>query len=1283
MIEKTDRDPVEALAEEFLARHRGGEKPSAQEYADQHPQWAGEIHELFPTLLLMEKLCEPGSQSRGVRVKNPFDQFPANFGDYQVLRVVGRGGMGVVFEAVHQSLDRHVALKVLPSSPGERANDRERFRLEARAAAQLHHTNVVPVFDVGEIDGIPYYAMQFIDGVALDEIIRGRRGNLGSNSLQGSHESFASMQNKKAEGFNSDTKRMQADETGKNNLDKSERSSKVDNAASRENPSSESLDQSIEFNPDDLFAGNQQAYFAAVAKIGIQVADALQFIDQGRLVHRDIKPSNLILDRNGRVWVTDFGLAKFYGDDDLTANGGIVGTMRYMAPERFQNRATHHSDIYGLGASLYELLTLTPMFDQQDRVKLMEQIINEEPVTPRKLNAAIPVDLETIIKKMIEKRPDRRYECAADVATDLRRWLNRLPIRARRISPIGHVVRWAQRKPMVASLLAGITVITAMAFALIFQQWRNAQWQRQRAEKNLEKSQQVVRDFQIRVAEGWGSLHSTPGSQQLRRELLLDAREYFQQFVDDNPTSATTYQLAYAHFCLGDLAIELGEMDQAELHHQRALKLIKQIDPRSKKTQTEYLRAQVLFGLANVQANNDNRGKSLEYLESAQSIFEQLAADDPKTIKYQVGLASTLAMSGVAFHQKGEFKTARSRFNEAILLQKSICDQTDSTTALRTRARTLKQYGDLLRELGEIDQSINVYQDSQSMHEQIENEIGPVDWNQLDIGACCESLGSVYRHQLDYKNSIDIYNKGIESLRSASARNPRAPFYRSQLADLISNAGNVLAETGDMDGARKRFNESLQLRQNLVDQFPDMLQFKSKLANSLHNMGIADRKMGAYPVAVKRIGNAVALLEQLQENAPQDRGYLQRLAISTMELGVTLNEANHLGPAIESLTKAKQLHQELNSQDMDTNASENQLARILLELALARAKRYQLSHRTQFPTDATEPKLCHGLIDRAEKIARRLVEIEPNEVEYQRTIAMVHYDRSMLINASRQFEKAADECQKAIVVLRALCESHRHVTRDTATLGDRLTYLAGIYSRMKEADQCFKTSLEAIELKRQLLADFPGIAYHARSMGHTCFNLAMLQTHLDEKNRFYMEASDAFETIGLDERSERDWEMLASSYQRLAYSLVDDETIDQAIEYWEQSVNARKRLVESGTTERREYSLAMAHAGLGQALQKREDIERARQQYQMALSINEALVRQNPDSYSFHLTALNVRFELAALEAQSGQTMFAIRRLELVQLDLQALIQKYPDITSGKKLLERCETLQLELSEKD
>ena len=1283
MIEKTDRDPVEALAEEFLARHRSGEKPSAQEYADQYPEWAGEIHELFPTLLLMEKLGEPGSQSRGVQMKNPFDKFPANFGDYQVLRVVGRGGMGVVFEAVHQSLDRHVALKVLPSSPGERATDRERFRLEARAAAQLHHTNVVPVFDVGEIDGIPYYAMQFIDGVPLDEIIRGRRGNLGFNSFQGSHESFACMQNKKEEGFNSDTKRMQADETGKNNLDEKQRSSKAENASSRENSSSESLDQSIEFNPDDLFAGNQQAYFAAVAKIGIQVADALQFIGQGRLVHRDIKPSNLILDKNGRVWVTDFGLAKFCGDDDLTANGGIVGTMRYMAPERFQNRATHHSDIYGLGASLYELVTLTPMFDQQDRVKLMEQIINEEPVAPRKLNAAIPVDLETIIKKMFEKRPERRFENAADVATDLRRWLNRLPIRARRISPVGHVIRWAQRKPMVASLVVSITVITIVAFALICQQWRSAQWQRQRAEKNLEKSQQVVRDFQIRVAEGWGALHSTPGSQQLRRDLLMDARKYFQQFVDDNPTSATTYQLAYAHFCLGDLAIELGEMEQADLHHERALKLIKQIDPQAKKTKSEYLRAQVLFGLANVQANNDNRGKSIEYLESAQSVFEKLTAEHPKTIKYQVGLASTLAMSGVAFHQKGEFKTARSRFNEAILLQKSICDQTDSMTALRNRARTLKQYGDLLRELGEIDQSIKVYQDSLSMHEQIENEIGPVDWNQLDIGACCEALGSLYRQQLDYKKSIDVYDHGIDSLRSASVRNPRAPFYRSQLADLISNAGNVLAETGDIDGARQRYNRSLEIRETLVKEFPDMLNFKARLANSLHNLSLSDRKTGAYAIAIERAQNAVKLMNELLDNAPDDRDYIQRLAGSTMELGVTLSEVNQMEPAIEAIKRAYDLHVRLSKINKETHESKNQFARIVLELALARAKKFQLSQGGQFPGNEPEPKACHALIDQAEGIAKRLVEVDPRMIEYQRTIAMVHYDRAMLLYAERQPGAAAIECQKGIVVLKRICQEKGYQAKDSETLCRRLMYLARLYSRMKDADQCFKTSLEALEVRKQLLAGFPGVVYHARSMGHTCFTLATLQTHLEEKTRFYLEALGAFETIGMDERSERDWETLASCYHQLAYSFADGDTLDQAIEYWEKSVNARKQLVELETNDRREFSLAMAHAGLGQALQKREDFERARQHYQMALSINEALVRQKPDSYAFQLAALNVRFELAALEAQSGQIMFAIKGLELVQLDLQELIKKRPEITSGKKLLERCVSMQRELSKED
>src|SRR4029077_2884858 len=177
-------------------------------------------------------------------------------------------------------------------------------------------------------------------------------------------------------------------------------------------------------------------YARSVALVGVQVAEALDYAHRQGVLHRDIKPSNLLLDGQGTVWVTDFGLAKATDSDDLTRTGDIVGTVRYMAPERFQGKADQGNDIYGLGITLYEMLTLRPAFEDSDRARLIDRVAHEEPPRPRKLDPHIPRDLETIVLKAIAKEPDRRYASADAMAEDLRRFLADRPIRARRVSSL-------------------------------------------------------------------------------------------------------------------------------------------------------------------------------------------------------------------------------------------------------------------------------------------------------------------------------------------------------------------------------------------------------------------------------------------------------------------------------------------------------------------------------------------------------------------------------------------------------------------------------------------------------------------------------------------------------------------------------------------------------------------------------------------------------------------------------------------------------------------------------
>jgi hypothetical protein len=205
-------------------------------------------------------------------------------------------------------------------------------------------------------------------------------------------------------------------------------------------------------------SGGRQPFYRSVAEIGRQTAHGLTYAHSRGIVHRDIKPSNLLLDTAGVVWITDFGLAKD-ADDGLTATGDILGTLRYIAPERFRGEGDARADVYALGLTLYELVTLGAAYEVNDRLRLIERIKNEEPTRPRDIAPRIPRDLETIILKAIEKDPGARYQTAEDMGEDLRRFLADEPIRARQVSAAERYWRWARRNPVIAALGGVLTVV--------------------------------------------------------------------------------------------------------------------------------------------------------------------------------------------------------------------------------------------------------------------------------------------------------------------------------------------------------------------------------------------------------------------------------------------------------------------------------------------------------------------------------------------------------------------------------------------------------------------------------------------------------------------------------------------------------------------------------------------------------------------------------------------------------------------------------------------------------
>ena len=551
----------------YVEAAQAGAAPDRLAFLAAHPEFATDIVEFLASYHQFNRMVTPlrtgdaplpgtavpglygpakqtrSTEAPGVHRDSAIIAELGQLGDYRLLREIGRGGMGVVYEAEQISLRRRVALKILPFAGGVDARQLHRFRNEAEAAAHLHHSHIVPVFAVGSERGVHFYAMQFIEGQSLASLIA---------DLRGGKETTDSRQGIKSGKESSAVARSpdRAIDVGvARSADRAATASITASAGAKSTQTVGAL--------STKHSSRTGQFFQTVATIGKQTAEALEYAHQMGVIHRDIKPANLLLDARGEVWITDFGLAQFQNQVGLTMTGEVLGTLRYVSPEQAMAKrglVDHHTDVYSLGATLYEVLTLKPVFDGRDRHALLQQIGFEEPIAPRALDPLIPFELETIVLKALAKNPAERYGSAQELADDLQRFLDDKPIQAKRPSVVERARKWGRRHPAVVFATVLLLVFGVIGFAVSTALIAREQGKTQAAyeSEKLQKAKtqqaylaetnrareaeqrfQLARrsaDEMIRLAEE--ELSGNPALLNLRRQLLEAALDYYEEFIE-------------------------------------------------------------------------------------------------------------------------------------------------------------------------------------------------------------------------------------------------------------------------------------------------------------------------------------------------------------------------------------------------------------------------------------------------------------------------------------------------------------------------------------------------------------------------------------------------------------------------------------------------------------------------------------------------------------------------------------------------------------------------------
>ncbi|MEX2141598.1 MAG: protein kinase [Pirellulales bacterium] len=726
---------LERLTEQLLS----GEPVDLDALATEHPHHAERLAELLPTIRAVAEVgraanpLESKLQLAGPEGDGFAEQFAdrtnnRTLGDFLIQREIGRGGMGVVYEAEQLSLGRRVALKVLPFAGVLDERQLKRFKLEAAAAAALKHPNIVSVHCVGCERGVHFYAMEYVEGQTLAAAISGCRENVAG------------------------TTRVPSSPTERTD----------------EKTATDTLAAAL----STLHTEKPRDFFRRVAELGIQAAEALYHAHDMGIIHRDIKPANLLLDHAGKLYITDFGLARLSTDAGMTLTGDMLGTLRYMSPEQASGAKLldERTDIYSLGVTLYELLALRPAFPDNDRQKLIRQVAEQEPPRLRAINPRIPADLETVIFKAMSKESVERYTTARELAADLAQFLADKPIRARRPPPLARLHRWGRRH--VAAVLSLVIVLAVsltalgVVLALVTDEQQKTADALTQAQDNLEVATDAVDKLYTNFAIEWLANETAPSN--LQQQFLEQAADFYRRIVErpaQTPHDLITQAGAYQR---------IGELEKYLENYEEALLPLK------------------------------------ESLNIARPLRDEFATE----AAYREALATPLLSLGAVYRELQDFAKAEAADREALDLLQSLPES--KANADRLVACKL-EYAHVMQHQGKFDEALRLVQD---IRDQLIRETPPNTYFPLSLITCRYRIASILLDQNQLTEARQENEKGLghcQGIRAKAYQDARS-FLQNEI-QLVVQTADIAAQQGELEEAIAHYRNSLALqRQSLKAQ---------------------------------------------------------------------------------------------------------------------------------------------------------------------------------------------------------------------------------------------------------------------------------------------------------------------------------------------------------------------------------------------------------------------------------------------------------------------------------